>query len=280
MDLKKLEFDSNDNVVTEKKLRKRIKENFSMEQLQDVYDICLSNRFSDNNEKVDALNFMFRDKNFLELGAGTNRYAMLKDNYVFKFSLDHYGFDDNWTEFDRCADPMLQPMVTKTYECNGLLAVAEYCNVISLEEFHRNREKIRSILELISTKYLFADLGCIDKNFRNWGYNDKNELVILDYGYIFERDDVLMRCTECHHRIGYDTNFDQMVCEKCGKHFTIHDIKSMMECDDEDRAKMFAKKKKVKLSIGVGSKLLQEDKAKDDVPFATLKYNSGEDEEE
>ena len=61
------------------------------------------------------------------LGAGTNRYSMLKDNYVFKFALDHYGFDDdNNTEFNKSME--LQPYVTKTYETNGLISVAEYVN--------------------------------------------------------------------------------------------------------------------------------------------------------
>lgn len=253
MKLKKLEFDENDKVCTEAKIRKRIKENFTMEELNDLYDICLSHRFSDNNKKVDAINYMLRDKKFLELGAGTNRYSMLKDNYVFKFALDRFGFDDNWTEFNMAED--LQPYVTKTYECNGLIAVAEYVNIISLNDFQENKEVIRNILSALATKYLFADLGAIDKNFRNWGYNDKHELIILDYGYIFERDDLLMRCTKCHQRIGYDTNYDQMVCEKCGKKFAIHDIKRMLDSTDEERTEMFKKQEKIVLEIAPGSAL-------------------------
>lgn len=251
MDLQGITFDANDKIVKHQIIRKRIKETFTMDELQQIYDICMSHRFSNNNDKVDALNFILRDKNFLELGAGTNRYSMLKDNYVFKFALDHYGFDDNNTEFNKSME--LQPYVTKTYETNGLISVAEYVNIISLADFRDNKARIREILKWLSTKYLFADLGCIDKNFRNWGYNDKQELIILDYGYIFNRDDVLMRCTKCGSRIVYDENYDQMVCEKCGKKFYVHDIKSMMEADDEDRAEMFKKEEKIDLGFDVGS---------------------------
>lgn len=240
----------NDKITTEKVLRSRIKENFTMEELSTIYDICMSHRFSNNNDKVDAINFTLRDNGFLELGSGTNRYSMLKDNYVFKFALDHYGFDDNWTEFNRTEE--LQPYVTKTYESNGLIAVAEYVNIISLSDFHENKEMIRNILSILATKYLFADLGAIDKNFRNWGYNDAQELVILDYGYIFQRDDLLMRCTKCNSSIGYDANYDQMVCKQCGSKFSVHDIKEMMECSDESRTELFKKDEKIHVEFAPG----------------------------
>lgn len=239
MDLERLSFDMNDKIVTGKRLRSRIKENFKVDELQELYDICLSHRFRDNNEKIDAINYTLRSKQFLELGGGTNRYAMLKDNYVFKFALDHYGFDDNWTEFNRSAE--LNPYVTKTYECDGLVATAEYVNLITLEEFRNNKEVIRQILRALSEKYLFADLGTIDKNFCNWGYNDKHELVILDYGYIFQRDDILMRCNKCGSPIGYDSNYDQLICCKCGTKFNVHDVKDMMDGSDKERAEIFKK---------------------------------------
>lgn len=63
---------------------------------------------------------------------------------------------------------------------------------------------------------------------------------------------MLLRCTECGGRIGYDSNYDKMACEKCGEKFTIHDIKAMMEADDDERKRMFTKKKKTKVMIAPG----------------------------
>ena len=248
--LRGISFDGNDE-IKKPKYRSRIKENFTKEELRELYNICLSQKFSDGNDKVDLLHYLLTPKGFQELGAGTNRYAMMKDNYVFKFSLDHYGFDDNNTEFDM-APKLLKYGASKTYETNGLIAVAECVNVLSLNQFRENKDQIRGILSWMAEDYLFADLGTIDKNFRNWGYNDNGELVFLDYGYVFMRDELLLRCTECGGRIGYDSNYDKMACEKCGEKFTIHDIKAMMEADDDERKRMFTKKKKTKVMIAPG----------------------------
>lgn len=251
--MKGLQFDARGNIVDKPVFRSRIKENFSMQELTAIYDLCIGHTYDNNNQKVDQLNYMLRNKGFVELGAGTNRYAMLKDNYVFKFSLDHYGFDDNNVEFDM--GPKLQPYVTKTYECNGLIAVAEYVNIISLADFRENKEVIRGILKEISKNFLFADLGAIEKNFRNWGYTDKGDLVILDYGYVFERDDILMRCFSCQSPLGYDSDYNAIKCSKCGRTYNVHDIRSMMTASDSERARLFAKQEEVKITIGTGADL-------------------------
>ena len=267
MQLRSLVFDSDDRIQP-RKLRSRIKENFTVRDLEILYEICLSNRFADNNEKVDHINYMLIPRGFMELGAGTNRYAMLKDNYVFKFSLDHYGFDDNETEF-KMSKQLLDYGATKTYETNGLIAVAQYVNVMSKVEFHANKEKIREILKWMSRKYLFADLGCIDKNFRNWGWDDKHELRFIDYGYVFLRDENLLRCTHCQHTIGYDYDYDQMLCSHCGRVFRIHDIKTLMETDDETRSRMFEKKEQVEVSFAEGYDWNAESE-KDSVPMLRI----------
>lgn len=239
--LKPLKFDKDGQIDNnEPVLRSRIKENFTFEELKELYDLIMRTDL-DTNQKTDLIKMTVRDKGFEELGPGTNRYAMLKDNYVFKFALDHHGFKDNHVEFNM--SHKLQPYVTKTYENNGLIAIAEYVTVIDKAEFIRNKPVIRDILSVLAETYLFEDLGCIEKNFRNWGYSDAGELIILDYGYIFDRDDILMRCTSCQSRLAYNNNYDTIVCSKCNKKFKIHDIKEMMNCSDSKRAQLFAKKK-------------------------------------
>ena len=89
---------------------------------------------------------------------------------------------DNWNEFNM--SPLAQPYVTKTYECNGLIAVAEYVNVISKQEFEDSKENIRSILKMLSEDFLFCDLSASLKNYMNFGWTDADMLVILDYGLI------------------------------------------------------------------------------------------------
>ena len=254
MELKKFDFN-------EKRLRSRIKENFTIKDLEKIYEICLSYKFNNNNDKVDKINEMLIPQGFMELGAGTNRYAVLKDNYVYKISLDKFGFDDNETEFKMCPK-LLDFGATKTYETNGLIAVAEYVNIITLEEFHMNKNKIRELLNRMSKEYLFADLGVIDKNFRNWGWDDNYELKFLDYGYVFERDENLLRCIYCKNRIVYDLNFNEMICSKCRRKFRIHDIKSIMEGNDRERAKLFAEKKIVKISFSPGYDWKKEEETK------------------
>lgn len=181
--LRGLNFDAFDK-IKKPRLRSRIKENFTIGQLQEFYDICLSNKFDNNNDKVDVIHHILHAIDFTELGSGTNRYASMKDNYVYKFSLDHYGFDDNWTEFNMCKE-LLKYGAVKTYESDGLITVAQCVNVLSLKEFRANRDKIRGILAWMAEDYLFADLGTVDKNFRNWGYDDDGNLVFLDYGSTF-----------------------------------------------------------------------------------------------
>ena len=247
MELRGLVFNE-DGKFEKYPLRSRIKENFTVDDCEMIHNICLSNRFSDNNEKADVLFKMLVPRGFQELGAGTNRYAMFKDAYVFKFSLDHYGFDDNYTEFNMTKELQVYG-ATKTYETNGLICTGQYINRLTLKQFHANKERIRRICREMSKKYLFADLGTVDKNFLNWGWDDRDELRFLDYGYVFRRDPNLMYCTECGGRIGYDSDYNEMKCENCGTKFTVHDIKAMMNADDDTRREMFRKKKTVTVKV-------------------------------
>ena len=254
--MRTIQFTPTGEIASQRSLRSRIKENFAVADIQAVCDIVNDLKMSNNNERVDALKYTLRDKEFAELGAGTNRYAMLKDGYVFKFALDNYGLNDNWTEFN--VTKKAQPAVTKTYECNGLIAVAGYVNIMDLETFRLNKEVIRGLLAVLAEDFLFEDLGCIDKNFRNWGFDDQGNIVALDYGYMYERDEALIRCTKCGSRIGYTPDYDQMICENCKTKFDIFDIKRIVEATDDERAEMFKnvgkKRKKVKVGFRVGSK--------------------------
>ena len=140
-------------------MRSRIKEEFSQEDLDFLNDLIYSPYFDSNNEKADAILYHFKDKGFVELAPATNRFALLKGKYVFKFALDDYGIKDNNTEYDMSYK--LQPYVTKTYETNGLVLVAEYVNLIKESEFMSSIPNIKAILKELSQNFIFEDVGTI-----------------------------------------------------------------------------------------------------------------------
>lgn len=148
-------------------MRSRIMEDFTEKDLDYLSGLISSPYFDNNNDKADAILHEFRGKNFIELAPATNRFALLKGKYVYKFALDEYGVKDNINEFEMSEE--LQPYVTKTYETNGLITIAEYVNLISQKQFEASKENIRAILEELSDRYIFSDIGTIPRNFCNWG---------------------------------------------------------------------------------------------------------------
>ena len=99
--------------MEETKLRSRIMEDFSEDDLNYLEGLLYSPYFDNNNDKADAILHQFRDRGFIELAPATNRFVLLKGKYVYKFALDEYGMKDNINEFNMTEE--LQPYVTKTY---------------------------------------------------------------------------------------------------------------------------------------------------------------------
>lgn len=213
-------------------IRSRIKENFSEELLVQLYDLTEPNCKLTNNERVETILNLLSPLGFIELGAGTNRFAMLKDEYVYKIALDIFGIRDNWQEFKMSKE--LQPYVTKTYESNGLITVSEYVTLISKEEFIDSKDNIRAMLKVISEDYIFEDIGTISKNYCNYGFNESGYLVILDYGYIYPKEQLSMFCDKCGGSIGYNSDYSKLICRVCGKKFDVLDVKKRMDTDVKD----------------------------------------------
>lgn len=214
-----------------KQVRSRIMELFSEELLVQLEDIQTDPRFRTNNDKFKHILFLLKDLGFVEIGAGTNRMAVLHGKYIYKIALDPYGVKDNWNEFNM--SPELQPHVTKSYECNGIVLVAEYVNLLSQEEFLDSKDNIRSILDVLSDDYLFSDIGTISKNFCNFGYRDDNSIVILDYGYIYPIDRKIMFCEACGGKLRWNEDYSVLVCDSCGKKYDPVKIKYRMDVDED-----------------------------------------------
>jgi hypothetical protein len=231
-----------------KRLRSRILQYFSKTLLEELYRVCMNPVISDNNLKVSAMLDLLNKHNvdYVELGPGTNRLAVLIDNYVFKIALDKWGMRDNLNEFTVSQE--LQPYVVKTYETNELISVCEYVTLISREEFEEQKDVIRSILSILAESYLLGDVGTVSKNFCNWGYRDNGELVILDFAYIYRVQGDELLCSKDQSILEYDENFHNLRCPTCGKKYTFMDVRRKITMEQEKRENDIAKQLAYKLS--------------------------------
>jgi hypothetical protein len=233
--------------------RSRILECFTEDELREIKKLTDTRRVTDNNKKGGMLLDLLRSwkKEFLELGSGTNRIAVLMKGYVFKFALDNMGVKDNDNEF--ALSPQLYPYVIKTYETNGIVSVCEYIEkIVDKEEFSRNRGEIMRILSSIVKKnFLIGDVGFTAKNFCNWGRRKgSGEACILDFAYMYKIDPRYLACPKCtNDEIDYDPNFVNLVCMACGKTITFTEMrKHMVPIEDEDEFIDSAKADAMKLN--------------------------------
>ena len=225
-------------------LKSRILKFMNEDLLTRLNSIALDVLIPDNNTKMNLYIAAFEEFNvpYQELGPGTNRGAFLIDGYVFKIGFDKAGINDNWAEFS--LSQQLQPFVTKCYECNGLITVQEYVTVISKEEFNNSKEEVRQILSHLADSYLLGDVGSVTKNFMNWGYREDGSLVILDYAYIYRVIGDELICgglnsddTFCQYPLEYDMNFHKLICPKCRKQYTFHEIRRRISIEYEEKEK-------------------------------------------
>lgn len=205
-----------------------------------------------NNTKISLvknyINMYWRDK-IINFGTGTNRVAVMTDNYVFKIALDLAGCVDNLHEFKMSSE--LYPDVTKTYETNKLICVSEYVQVINnTEEFISRKHEILSLLKRLSEKTsLMLDVGYIKKNMSNLGVRASDDkVVILDFGYIYtELDGLELTCSNesCNKKNGlldlvYNSTYSALVCPKCGTEYGVSELQSLIT--EEARMAMYKDK--------------------------------------
>lgn len=221
-------------------IKSRILEFLPKDLIIELNSICYDVLISDNNTKVNKMVAALDkyDVDYSELGPGTNRFAILIDGYVFKIAMDKDGVRDNLAEFSLSQE--LQPFVIKVYECNGLIIVTEYVTVISKEEFINNKDEIRHTLSFLAQGYLLGDVGSVTKNFMNWGFRDDGSLVILDFAYIYRVLGEEMICSGlnsdgslCTEILEYDSDFNKLICPRCRKTYTFHDIRRKISRDYE-----------------------------------------------
>lgn len=208
---------------------------FSKEMLKKLHYHSCRVDIADNNEKAEMIKELLGSE-FHELGTGTNRIAFHYNGFVVKIALDYRGQVDNFTEYKRSTE--LPEYLTKAYECNMLILICEYVNVFDQDQFIANEEAIKSILKDISRAYIFDDIGYNLKNYYNWGYRDNDDIVILDYGYLYPSNgqESALTCPKCRGSLRYNTNYTGFICSNsdCKTRYSVMDIRRRMNVDLEN----------------------------------------------
>lgn len=207
--------------------RSLILENFNEDLCLDIMKVTMLTDINNNTKNL-YIKELLNDYNvpYTTLGSGTNRMAVLIDGYAVKIALDKDGMIDNKREFLYTKN--LQPYVVKVYECspNGLIAVTEYVNIFTLQEFHQYQDEMKDILNLISNQFLIGDVGVTSKNYTNWGTRVDGTICILDFAYIYNVKYNVFNC-ECDDMsiLRYDSNFVNLVCPNCGRKYTFGELR-------------------------------------------------------
>lgn len=220
--------------VDEVKIESLIKRNFSEEFMRKVYNVYIDDCMS-IVEKTIAFDKMFtaefgNRKDYRRIGEGTNRFVCLLDNHIIKVAYNYLAYIDNMNEL---AQAKYKPKyLAQAYETNGIILVSEYVTVMDKSEFLENQTPIQNILMKLEAdinpyekekgkNYILGDMGMSNKNYGNWGRRMNGEIVILDYGYLYElsyqewRD--VAKCPVCGSSLEYTPDYSELQCthESC-----------------------------------------------------------------
>ena len=187
-------------------------------------------RYGSNNTKGALIEEALKEFNvpYSRLGTGTNRLAVMIDEYAVKIALDADGKIDNKREFKY--SKALQPYVVKAYEIdrvNGLILVTEYVKCFEESDFRSitRQSEMREILSDLSQNFLIGDVGITTKNFSNWGIRtDDNSICMLDFAYVYAISYQIFKCS-CGALLKYDNDYVNLVCERCRKKYTFGAIR-------------------------------------------------------
>ena len=119
-----------------------------------------------------------------------------------------------------------------------LILVEEYVTLMDEQEFRLNENGIKMILEDLSKKYIFEDIGYSFKNYENYGYRSNGDIVILDLGYIYNirGNESVLSCPKCKGELKYNTNYTAFVCQnhQCKTKYDFMDIRRRMSLELEE----------------------------------------------
>lgn len=217
--------------VEDVKIGSLIKRNFSREFMKKIYDIYINDRMSIVQktlmyDEIFGKEFGHR-KDYRRIGEGTNRFVCLLDNHIVKVAYNGLAYMDNMNELAMAKKNGKR--LARAYETNGIILVSEYVTVMDKEDFLENQAEIGMVLTKLSgidkgrpnkrgDKYILGDMGMSDKNYGNWGRRTNGDIIVLDYGYLYEvaGEDWLdiARCPICGSSIEYTDDFSELRCSK------------------------------------------------------------------
>ena len=216
--------------VDEVKIESLIKKNFSEEFMRKVYDIY-SNDYISIVEKTIRFDKIFTEefggrKDYRRIGEGTNRFVCLLDNHIIKVAYNYLAFIDNMNELAQAK--YKSKYLAQAYETNGIILVSEYVTVMDKEEFLDSQFYIKRILDILAEDqalvdderkfYILGDMGMSEKNYGNWGKRMNGDIVVLDYGYLYQlaNDEwkEVARCPICGSSLEYTTDYSELKCTK------------------------------------------------------------------
>lgn len=186
-------------------------------------------------KKYQLMDDLARRLNLTLLARGTSRsvYVVNYDStIVVKIGYDKASINDSAREFEN--QHFIKPFCTKCFEVSstGTIGLFERVTPVShLEEFKSMANDIFDILhERVLGKYIMADIGMY--NYMNYGFREGFGAVLLDYPYLYEPDKSKLECRNiigsagkiCGGFIDYDNNFEHLLCNRCGKKYSVRDL--------------------------------------------------------
>lgn len=214
----------------------------SQSDIDEVYRIATSIRLAGNPRKrYKLIDEVMHNRGFRKLSAGTNRvaYTYFEDpSIVVKVAADKTAIMDNPREFVN--QHKLKPFCTKVFEVDpsGTMGVFERVKPItSREEYITVASDVFEMLDMITSKYVLADIGT--KFFMNIGIRNNFGVVLLDFPYLYEINDPnSLVCKKpdinspggfCGGLIDYDEGFNTLRCNKCGAIYRAQELGSYLK---------------------------------------------------
>ena len=273
--------------VNEVEIKSLIKKNFSNEFMKKIYDVY-SDDYMSIVEKTKLFDKLFTEefgdrKDYRRIGEGTNRFVCLLDNHIIKVAYNYLAYIDNMNELAQAK--YKQKYLAHAYETNGIILVSEYVTVMSAEEFLECQSEIGQILLKLEKDfynedardknkyYILGDMGMSNKNYGNWGRRMNGDIVILDYGYLYQLSEnewkETAKCPTCGSSLKYTKDYSELECTKTGCHVKVkyttlrnnfgyaNIIKNIKENLVNDRYVKFDKNGSIK--VDVMEKVIDED---------------------
>lgn len=185
-------------------------------------------------KKYQLMDDLARRLNLTLLARGTSRsvYVVNYDStIVVKIGYDKESITDSAREFEN--QQFIKPFCTKCFEIipTGTIGLFERVTpVMHFGKFKSMAHDIDILHKRVFDKYIMADIGM--HNYMNYGFREGFGAVLLDYPYLYELDKSKLKCRNiigsagkiCGGIIDYDNDFEHLLCNRCGKKYSVHDI--------------------------------------------------------